>query len=242
MIDDTQVQESEVQEQAVAEEPQQETQKQEITPQQTYQQQQETESQRNFASLRSDKARVERELEETRRRMKELEERQSDTEIAVGDEDIVEGKHLKVLRNEQKRLRDEIRASREELMNMTLESRIKSQFPDFEQVFTKENIDKLNRDLPELASSVAADPDNYRKAVNAYTLIKKFGIGEGDPYMADKQKIQANAMKPRPLATVSPQEGGSPLEKANMFANGLTPELKKQLYKEMVQAAKNKQY
>lgn len=240
MIDDTQVQE--VQEQVVAEENQlQESQKPEVTPQQTYQQQQETESQRNFASLRQDKARVERELEETRRRMKELEERQADTEIVVGDEDIVEGKHLKALRNEQRKLREELKASREELVNLTLEARIKSQYPDFEQVFTKDNIAKLNQEFPELSSSIASDPDNYKKAVNAYTLIKKFGIVSGDPYMADKQKIQANAAKPRPLATVSPQEGGSPLDKANMFANGLTPELKKQLYREMVEAAKNRQ-
>ena len=55
---------------------------------------------------------------------------------------------------------------------------------------------------------------------------------------ADKRKAQENSAKPRPMASVSPQQGESPLSHANAFANGLTPELQKQLWKEMQDAKK----
>jgi len=52
--------------------------------------------------------------------------------------------------------------------------------------------------------------------------------------------VQANTAKPRPLTSVSPQSGESPLSRANAFAEGLTPELKKNLFKEMQEAKKNR--
>ena len=54
----------------------------------------------------------------------------------------------------------------------------------------------------------------------------------------DKAKAVINAQKPRPLTSISPQQGDSPLSKANAFANGLTPELQAQLLKEMKQSMK----
>jgi hypothetical protein len=57
--------------------------------------------------------------------------------------------------------------------------------------------------------------------------------------MADKLRAQKNAAKPKPLASVNPQQGDSPLSKANAFANGLTDDLKKQLRKEMEDARRS---
>ncbi len=51
--------------------------------------------------------------------------------------------------------------------------------------------------------------------------------------MKSETRIQKNASKPKPLASVNPQQGDSPLSRANAFANGLTEELKDQLRKEM---------
>ena len=62
------------------------------------------------------------------------------------------------------------------------------------------------------------------------------GIYREDNYSKDRDKAQSNASKPKPLASVSPQQGDSPLSRANAFANGLTDELKSQLRKEMEQA------
>ena len=61
-----------------------------------------------------------------------------------------------------------------------------------------------------------------------------------DNYKTDRELAQKNASKPKPLASVSPQQGDSPLSRANAFANGLTNELKAQLRKEMEEARKNR--
>jgi hypothetical protein len=68
--------------------------------------------------------------------------------------------------------------------------------------------------------------------------IKKLGIYTEDTYQADRERAQNNANKPRPLASVSPQQGESALSHANPFAGGLTPELKTSLLKEMEAARK----
>ena len=72
-------------------------------------------------------------------------------------------------------------------------------------------------------------------------MVKKLGISE--QVMVDNQgkaTAQRNAAKPRPTASISPQQGETPLSRANAFANGLTEEMKKQLYKEMLEAASNR--
>jgi hypothetical protein len=68
--------------------------------------------------------------------------------------------------------------------------------------------------------------------------MKTFGIHK-DIYESDRLKALKNSQKPRPLASVSPQQGDGPLSKANAFANGMTAELKEQLRKEMYAARKN---
>lgn len=238
MIDDTQVQEPEIQEQAVEEVVEQPEVAQEI-PQEQPKPVQETDGQKSFRELRAQKDQMARELEEERRKRRELEARAESEEVLVGDDDIVEGKHLTKTNKELKKLKEEVRTYKEQAAMLSVESRIKSTYSDFDRIVTMENIEKLKSQYPELAASVDATPDLYSKAVAAYTLIQKFGLNESDPYMQDKIKAQANAAKPRPLASVSPQQGGSPMEKANAFATGLTPELKAQLLKEMTEAQKN---
>jgi hypothetical protein len=122
------------------------------------------------------------------------------------------------------------------------ESRIKSQYPDFDSVVSQENISQLSAQYPEIANAIGSSSDLYSQAVSAYTIIKKLGISpesNTDMYAKDRERAKVNAAKPRPLASVSPQQGDSPLSKANAFANGLTEDLKKQLFKEMVEASKN---
>jgi hypothetical protein len=117
------------------------------------------------------------------------------------------------------------------------EARIKSDFPDFEQVVSMENVERLNEDFPELAETLRDTKDLYKKAASAYKVIKKTGIYQDQgAYMAQKQKAVENLKKPRPTSSVAPHQGDSPLSKANAFANGLTPELQKKLREEMYAA------
>jgi vacuolar-type H+-ATPase subunit I/STV1 len=240
MIDDTPVQEQEVQE--ITEETLvQET--QEVKPEAPApipQPPQESDAQKSFRELRDQKLRLERERDEALRKLKEAEAKAASEEIMVGDDDIVEGKHLTKTNKKIKQLEEELKNYQQQASMLSVESRIKSKYPDFDKVVTIDNIEKFKTKYPSLASTLDATPDLFTKADAAYELIQKFGINESDPYMEDKQKAQLNASKPRPTASLSPQQGGSPLEKANAFAGGLTDELKAQLHKEMMESMRNR--
>ena len=66
-------------------------------------------------------------------------------------------------------------------------------------------------------------------------------LGDQDPVLQnDRARVIKNSAKPRPLASVNPQQGDSPLSKANAFANGeFTEADRKRAWAEMVAARKN---
>ena len=64
-------------------------------------------------------------------------------------------------------------------------------------------------------------------------MIKQMGVYKEDKFSQDRARAEVNAGKPRPLTSMSPQQGDGPLSKANAFDNGLTDELKESLLKEM---------
>ena len=113
--------------------------------------------------------------------------------------------------------------------------RLKTQYPDFDNIVSRENLESLRLAYPEIAQTINSSSDLYSQAVSAYTMIKKLGIGVEDSFIEEKAAIQRNAAKPKPLASINPQQGDSPLSKANAFATSgkLTDELKAQMLKEM---------
>lgn len=97
------------------------------------------------------------------------------------------------------------------LYEQMVANQLKSQHSDFDQVVSSENIARLREEHPEIAASLAANPDIASKAQATYKIMKKLGISAGTPdYEPIKQKIQANAQKPRPATT-------SPLSYANSY-------------------------
>ena len=207
----------------------------EASSQQSEQQIQEKYQAKNFKILRDQAQRAERERDELARRLKEIESRnvslpEESDDFNLAPDDLAEGKHLSKVAQKIKKLEQQVYVS-------STESRLKSQFPDFDKVVSKENIEALKEAEPELADAITASSDLYSKAVSAYKLIKKLGIHqESGLFEQEKAVAQRNASKPKPLASVSPQQGDSPLSKANAFANGLTEELKAQLRREMEEA------
>lgn len=199
---------------------------------------------RNFENLRKEKARAERERDELMRRLQEMEQARptknntaaTDDDLAINPDDLVEGKQLvKVVKN----LQNQLNQYQQQTAQLSTESMLKSSYPDFDAVVSRENIERLRDNHPELAATLAASPDLYNKGVSAYTLIKKLGIYEDPIFQQERLQAQKNATKPRALASISPQQGDTPLSRANAFANGLTPDLKKQLHREMIEAMKN---
>lgn len=165
---------------------------------------------------------------------------EEDLNFSVEEDALVEGKHLSKVDKKIKKLENQLRQYEQQTAATITETKLKSQFPDFDSVVSSENLANLRAAYPELVSSLNANPDLYSKAVSAYTMIKQLGISQQpDNFQQEKAIAQKNAAKPKPLASISPQQGDSPLSRANAFANGLTPELQKQLWKEMNEIRRN---
>ena len=251
MIDDT-LNNEVVVEQIVVEQPEVEQQveaasNEQTTPTPEQVQEKEVSTAKNMRALREKSERIERERDAALRQLKEIEAQKTmaqapveDDEINIGPDDLAEGKHLSKVSRKIKKLEEQIKGYQQQTTAVSIEAKLKSAYPDFDTVVSKDNIDTLKDSYPEIAQSLSESQDMYSKAVSAYTLIKKLGIHVEDLYSADRAMAQKNATKPKPLASVAPQQGDSPLSRANAFANGLTEELKVQLRKEMEESRKNR--
>ena len=164
---------------------------------------------------------------------------QEDYDFDIEADALAEGKHLKKLMAKQKAMEQQLKSYQMQSEAVAVETRIRAQYPDFEKVVSKENVELLNEQFPEIARTLRDTPDMFNKAAAAYTVIKNFGIHKDTAkFEADRAKAVSNAQKPRPLASVNPTQGDSPLSKANAFANGMTDELKEQLRREMYEDRK----
>jgi hypothetical protein len=118
----------------------------------------------------------------------------------------------------------------------TVDERMRSRFPDYEDVITPENIQVLKRQDPELVQSLEAlNHDPYAQAVAAYKMLKRTGIGDMAKQQPQKAKAIENSKKPVSVQSVTKS---SAIGNVYNFENGLTPELRKQLQKEMEEASK----
>lgn len=184
----------------------------------------------------------ERELEEYRRQLQSLQQKKEDTpsapELNLGDDDIAEGKHLRQFEKKVKDLEKKLQSYEQKSTTSNAEMRLKTQYPDIEKVVTQDNLKTLQEVDPDLFMSLQYNPDVYSKGSLAYRQIKSLGIYKEDKFVQQKDQVTHNMNKPRPANSLSPQQGESPLSHANAFANGLTPELKKKLYKEMLDSSK----
>ncbi len=201
---------------------------------------------RNFRQLRQEAERIKAENAEMSKRLQAYEmsqqrrqyeqEQPIEQEYNLSDDDLLEGKHFKQQNKKILQLEQKLQQQHQANMAAMAQSQLRAKFPDFDKVVNEDNIEQLKYAYPELANTLNSSNDLYSTAVSAYTMIKKLGIIPENTYAADKALAQKNASKPKPLASVSPQQGDSALSKANSFANGLTDDLRKQLIKEMNQA------
>jgi len=209
----------------------------------TVQAQQESSSEKNMRELREQKERAERERNELRNRMEQIEatqkqqQKNTPTQPSLADDDLVEWKHVKA---EIDGLKSQINTYQQTSAAASAEARLKARHPDFDKVVNQSNIERLKEQYPEIAQTLSTNQDLYTQASAAYDIIKRYGIYQDNSYDQDKQRVQDNASKPRSMASSSGQRGESPLDQANAFAEGLTPDLKAKLYKEMQDAIKRR--
>jgi hypothetical protein len=214
---------------------------QEPKPEQVVEKQQEAAQAKNFRELREKAERAAREAQQAQQerdalaqRIKELElMSQNKDEFSLAPDDLVEGKHLSRHVKELKEVREELNRYRQQNHQQTIESQLRSQYNDFDSIVTKDNLETL---APAVQQSLKALAQSDLKAAGeaAYEILR----GKKTGFQNEAALVEKNSVKPRPLTSMSPQQGDSPLSKANAFANGLTPELQQQLLKEMNQARK----
>jgi hypothetical protein len=233
-----------------AEQPQPEYAEQQA-PQYQEQQPQQQEAQESFTNLRIQKAKAERERDallaqmlemqtmmQSKQQQKAPEPEYQDEDIDIDEDSLVEGKVVKKMYQNMKQLEAKVNSYNAQSQQSIQDAQIKAQYPDFDRVCSLENIEILNETYPDVARALAATSNYYDKASSAYKIIKNFGIYRNPVQEQERARISANAQKPRPLTSVSPQQGDSPLSRANAFANGMTDDLKEQLRKEMFAARK----
>jgi len=193
----------------------------------------------NIRALRKDKERLEREnrekdllLQELVNKNKPAPEPVQEEEFNIADDDFLEGKHYRRLEKQLKKQQDTLNKYRQQSEATTIETKLRTQYTDFDKVVTPENIEALRNSQPELAETIGSGTNLYSSAVSAYKIIKQLGIYVEDNYKTDRALAQQNSLKPKPLQSVSPQKGASPLEQANAFGQGrvLTKDAKKQIY------------
>lgn len=210
----------------------------EATSQEESQQEQEapvqpTPEERNLAALRTARQKAEQERDMYLQKLKAYEAQQqqqqkpAEVEENIDPSDLVEWRHVQ---KEISKLKEEINSYKTQNNQTTTEARLKSQYPDIEQVLTPDNIAMLKEQDPELASIINDNQNLYTKASVAYKYIKKMGIYQGKDFEKEKNAIDANASKPR---SSSASSGHSPLGNAHDFMDSSTEERRKQLYKEM---------
>lgn len=189
---------------------------------------------KNWAEARRKMQELERqnrELAESVNRLKTPVKVEED-DLGIKDEDLVEGKHLKNLKKEINDLKTQLQQKEAS----SVDDRLNAKFSDYVDVVSKENIELLKQNEPELAMSLwRLQDDPYAQGVAAYKLLKKLGLGEEKVASPEKEKAVKNSQKPVSVNAVTKQ---SAIGNAHLFENGLTPELKKSLWKEMQQAMK----
>jgi len=208
----------------------------------------ESDQERNLAALRQARERAERERDQLAQQLQQMQQQKPQEEpyqdYSVAPDALVEGKHLSKYDREIKALREELHKYQQQTISQSAETRLKTQYPDFDKVVSAENINALRESHPEIAQTLSTSSDLYNQGASAYKVIKSLGIYREDTYAKDRQNAHVNANKPRPLASVAPSQGDSPLSNANAFATGgkradEMSDHQKQLFQEMQELRKN---
>lgn len=115
------------------------------------------------------------------------------------------------------------------------EDRVKAKYADYDSVVTPQNLERLKNEDPEEFEAITEQSRLYGKASMAYKTLKlRYGTVTPEA-QENRERIAANANKPRSASSVGTS---SALTQAKLYENGLTPDLKKQLLSEMVQASR----
>lgn len=197
-------------------------------------------SSKHFRRVLEEKEQIQRERDELLRLMQADKNRyapqpEPEENFGIDENSFAEGKDLKRAFKEVTQLKRELQELKKKTAVEVTEARLKTEFPDFEKVFNKENIKILEAENPEFVETIAhSSADPYKVAKSMYKAIKQFGVYTPDMYENDRDRVQRNLTKPRPAVSASNrQSGNSPLAKVSEYAEDLTEERAAQLRAEV---------
>lgn len=182
---------------------------------------------RNFKQLRTRAEKAEQERDEAIRSnrqyeayIKQFQQQQPqhtpEPEEVVSDDDIVDERRLK---KTQKKLEEKIAQLEGALSTQSAQQRVAAKHNDFYKVVTKENIDKLCEQYPQIARTLETSPDFDSKLESAYLLIDKLILSnaeKNDKYDDVRAVALANNAKPKTATSIQSQQN-SALAKAHQF-------------------------
>lgn len=204
-------------------------------------------SQKHFQAMRDQKERAERERDEAYRRLQELERsaqgqktpEDTDDDFNIDPDALAEGKHLKKMHGQLKQLQQQLKKQQESQQQESIELRLKSQYPDFDNVVSATNIATLKEKYPHFAQTIYTSTDLYSKSVTAYNLIKELGIEPmAQNARREEEQFEANKKRPRSAASLTGTRSDSPLTQAQSFNfdRPMKEDEKNNMWKEMVSA------
>lgn len=160
------------------------------------------------------------------------------SEVTWNEDELIEGKHLSAVEQKLQAMEARLAKYESKTAEQYVESKLKSEHPDFNSVVSSENLKKLQEQYPELAQALFAGEDLFAKGKSAYIMLKKLGIAQDklEPRIAfDKAQALRNSAKPKPLSSLAPTKTSSPLSNVNAFSQGVTVdgELQAELVKQM---------
>lgn len=175
---------------------------------------------------------LERVAQEQQEIIEKLKKPQEEDLTAIHDDEIITAKQARALAQKMAKQAAEEALRQRDIE--TLEDRMRAKFSDFDEIVSEENINFLNKNEPEIAASLKKlSNDPYLQAITAYKMIKNIRPKTSSEQSIEKKKALQNSQKPVSAQSVAKN---SAIGNAHLFENGLTEELKKQLYKEMMQA------
>ena len=220
----------------------------------------ETDKDHNFAAIRERNAQLQRQSDESALRAQEAEKRNETLLQAMADrnaehreppqEEVDELSGVahddwttreqnekitkKIVNTDTKKIvENALAADRKRRDLEELPGKLRNRYSDFDSVVTKENVEYLKANYPDIAQSLAGNADPYSQASGTYEAVKAFC--QSAAVQDDKQRAEQNLKRP---GTLGAAQSSHSLSEAKKFERGLTPELKKQLQKEMSDSIK----
>jgi hypothetical protein len=169
---------------------------------------------------------------------------EEDDGFDISDDAYVEGHQVKkYLKKLNQKVTQAARRFEEETQRNAMnyaESSLRNQFNDFEQVVTKENLEKLSRTKAPLFRSIMSNQDIYDRGYSAYEAIKNLGILDNSYEQVDR-KLEENRQRPRSAASAPAQTAETPLSRVGDYDRRvLTEERKAQIRRQVEEAKRNR--